>query len=109
MFKMTIIDDFGRKETSEYRYISDGLSDCDFENQICDLIDECNEAVNVLGVGEVKQSEILKSLCPYVFDEVQREELEYMASNLEDDLLHEREAYLYDDYGNKVVFEKMGD
>lgn len=106
MFKMTVIDAFGRAETSEYRYISDGLSDCDFENQICDLIDECNEAVDVLGVGEVKQSEILK-LYPYVFDEVQREELEYMASNLEDDLLHEREAYLYDDYGNKVVFEKV--
>lgn len=106
MFKMTVIDTFGREETSEYRYISDGLSDCDFENQICDLIDECNEAVDVLGVGVVKQSEILK-LYPYVFDEVQREELEYMASNLEDDLLHEREAYLYDDYGNKVVFEKV--
>ena len=109
MFKMTIIDAFGRKETSEYRYISDGLSDCDFENQICDLTDECNEVVDVLGVGEVKQSEILKSLYLYVFDEVQREELEYMASNLEDDLFHEREAFFYDDYGNKVVFEKVED
>ena len=109
MFKMTVIDAFGRKETSEYRYISDGLSDCNFENQICDLIDECYEVVNVLGVGEVRQSDILKNLYPDVFDEVQREELEFMASNLEDDLFHEREASVYDDYGDKIVFEKVED
>lgn len=109
MFKMTVIDAFDRKETSEYRYISDGLSDCNFENQICDLIDEYNEVVNVLGVGEVRQSDILKNLYPDVFDEVQYEELEFMASNLEDDLFHEREAFVYDDYGNKIVFEKVED
>lgn len=109
MFKMTVIDAFGRKETSEYRYILDGLSDSNFENQICDLIDECNEVVNVFGVGEVRQSDILKNLYPDVFDEVQCEELEFMASNLEDDLFHEREAFVYDDYGNKIVFEKVED
>ena len=109
MFKMTVIDAFGRKEISEYRYISDGLSDCNFENQICDLIDECYKVVNVLGVGEVRQSDILKNLYPDVFDEVQREELEFMASNLEDDLFHEREASVYDDYGDKIVFEKVED
>lgn len=109
MFKMTVIDTFGRKEISEYRYISDGLSDCNFENQICDLIDECTEVVNVLGVGEVRQSDILKNLYPDVFDEVQREEFEFMASNLEDDLFHEREASVYDDYGDKIVFEKVED
>lgn len=109
MFKMTVIDAFGRKETNEYRYISDGLSDCNFENQICNLIDECTEVVNVLGVGEVRQSDILKNLYPDVFDEVQREEFEVMASNLEDDLFHEREASVYDDYGDKIVFEEMED
>lgn len=108
MYKFVSYYKNGLQSTKFYEDLREGLDDYCFN----DMIDDCNEKVHIIGVGEVNQSYILRKCYPDTFKQIYDEELDYYADEYILTEINEDESAHFDmwkDNGTRVVISWIPD
>ena len=102
----------GLQSTKLYEDLREGLDDYCFNDMIADTIDDCNEKVNIIGVGEINQSYILRGCYPDIFEQIYEEELDYYADEyIPEEIDNDESAHfdMWEDNGTRVTISWIPD
>lgn len=112
MYKFVSYYKNGLQSTKLYEDLREGLDDYCFNDMIADMIDDCNEKVNIIGIGELSQSYILRNCFPDTFEQIYDEELDYYADEYIPTEINEDESvhfYMWEDNGTRVTISWIPD
>lgn len=112
MYKFVSYYKNGLQSTKLYEDLREGLDDYCFNDMIADMIDDCNEKVHIIGVGEVNQSYILRECYPDIFEQIYDEELDYYADEYIPEEIDNDESAHFDmceDNGTRVTISWIPD
>lgn len=112
MYKFVSYYKNGLQSTKFYEDLREGLDNYYFNDMIADMIDDCNEKVNIIGVEEINQSYILRKCYPDIFKQIYEEELDYYADEYILTEINEDESAHFDmweDNGTRVAISWIPD
>lgn len=112
MYKFISYYENGLRNTKFYEDLREGLDDYYFNDMIADMIDDCNEKVNIIGVGELNQSHILRKCYPDIFKQIYEEELDYYADEyIPEEIDNDESAHfdMWEDNGTRVTISWVSD
>lgn len=112
MYKFVSYYKNGLQSTKLYEDLREGLDDYCFNDMIADMIDDCNEKVYIVGMGEVNQSDILRKCDPDIFEQIYEEELDYYADEyIPEEIDNDESAHfdMWEDNGTRVTISWIPD
>ena len=112
MYKFVSYYKNGLQSTKLYEDLREGLDDYCFNDMIADMIDDFNEKVHIIVVGDVNQSYILRERYPDIFEQIYDEELDYYADEyIPEEIDNDESAHfdMWEDNGTRVTISWIPD